>query len=95
VWCRFARRGPGSASACGFGSMSDPANSVAGERALLFWASEPAFSARDAQFFGNCHRTWCEVNSQYRDHSLAPFTEGQLPLRWLAINTMKSQRRGS
>jgi len=21
-------------------------------------ASEPAFSAREAQFFGNCHRTW-------------------------------------
>jgi len=35
VWCRSARRGPGSASAWGFGSMSDPA-SVAGERAFLF-----------------------------------------------------------
>ena len=30
VRCRSARRGPGSASAWGFGSMSDPANSVAG-----------------------------------------------------------------
>ena len=38
-------------------------------------ASEPAFSARDAQFFGNCHRTWWEVRSEYRDHSLSPFTE--------------------
>jgi len=58
-------------------------------------ASEPAFSARDAQFFGNCHRTWWEVTSQYRDHSLSPFTEGQMPLRWLVINTFKSRRRGS
>jgi len=56
---------------------------------------EAAFSAQDAQFSGNCHRTWWEVSSQYRDHSLLPQTEGQLPFRWLAINTVKSQRRGS
>jgi len=58
-------------------------------------ASEPAFSAWDAQFFGNCHRTWWKVSSQYRDHSLSPFTEGQLPLGWLVLNTVKSQRSGS
>ena len=58
-------------------------------------ASEPAFSARDVQFFGNCHRTCRKVSSQYQDHSLSPFTEGQLPLRWLVIHTVKSQRRGS
>jgi len=26
-------------------------------------ASEPAFSARDAQFFGNCRRTWWEMST--------------------------------
>ena len=30
-------------------------------------ASELAFSARDVQFFGNCHRTSWKVSSQYRD----------------------------
>jgi len=58
-------------------------------------ASEPAFSSRDAQFCGNCHRTWRKVSSQCRDHSLSPFTEGQLPLAWLVSNTVKSQRGGS
>jgi len=61
-------------------------------RAPGWGASEPAFSA---QFFGNCHRTWWEVSSQYRDHSLSPSTEGQLPLRWLAINTVKSREGGA
>jgi len=56
-------------------------------------ASDPALFARDAQFFGNCHKTWWEVSSQYRDRFFALFTKGQLPLRWLGINTVRSQRR--
>jgi len=40
--------------------------------------SEPTFSARDAQFLGNGHRTWWKVSSKYREHSLSPFTEGRV-----------------